>query len=133
MPNEASHRKNLSQQYLERRRGSMIETLSSANKELRETTSQKEVLVRTPRRGRRKSIVILDSNDQPRNFPIGRLNNYNKTLKKHKGPLSLMSELESIDEIDDYSGEKKENQEDEEEEHDQREASLKNNDLKVKK
>ena len=89
----------------------MIDTLSSANKELRENTLQKEVLVRTPRRGRRKSIVILDSNEQPRNFPIGRLNNYNKTLKKHKGPLSLMSELESIDEIDDHSGEKKENQE----------------------
>ena len=106
MPNDASLLNNMSQQYLERRRGSMIETLSSANKELRENTSQREVLVRTPRRGRRKSIVILESNDQPRNFPIGRLNNYNKTLKKHKGPLSLMSELESIDEIDD-SGDNK--------------------------
>ena len=75
--------------------------------------------MRTPRRGRRKSIVIFDSNDQPRNFPIGRLNNYDKTLKKHKGPISLMSELESIDEIDDHSGEKKENQEagDDEDDH----------------
>ena len=36
----------------------------------------------------------------PRSFPIGRLNNYNKTMKKHKGPLSLMSELESIDEVE---------------------------------
>ena len=57
-------------------------------------------MVRTPRRGRSKSIVILDSRDQPRNFPIGRLNNYSKQLKRHQGPLSLMSELESIDEID---------------------------------
>ena len=36
----------------------------------------------------------------PRNFPIGRLNNYNKTMKRHKGPLSLASELESIEEAD---------------------------------
>ena len=61
---------------------------------------QKQVIVRTPRRGRSKSIVIFDSKDQPRNFPIGRLNNYSKQLKHHQGPLSLMSELESIDEIE---------------------------------
>lgn len=36
----------------------------------------------------------------PRSFPIGRLNNYNKNLKKHKGPLSFVSELESIDEVE---------------------------------
>ena len=84
----------------------MIEQLSNANKELREDNPHKEVLVRTPRHGRRKSILIPNPNDQLRNFPIGRLNNYSKTLKKHKGPLSLSSELESIDEIDD-SGDNK--------------------------
>jgi len=42
--------------------------------------------------------------EKPRNFPIPRLNNYNKSLKKLKGPLSLHSELESIeeDELSDY-------------------------------
>ena len=54
--------------------------------------------MRTPRRGRSKSIVVADPRSEPRSFPIGRLNNYNKKLKMHKGPLSLMSELESIDE-----------------------------------
>ena len=77
----------------------MAESLSSANRSYLEVT-QKQVMVRTPRRGRSKSIVILDSRDKPRNFPIGRLNNYSKQLKGHRGPLSLMSELESIDEID---------------------------------
>ena len=77
----------------------MVEPLTPANREFVMTT-QKEVLVRTPRRGRSKSIVIPDSKDEPRNFPIGRLNNYNKTMKKHRGPLSLMSELESIHEVE---------------------------------
>ena len=36
----------------------------------------------------------------PRNFPIGRLNNYDKKMKKHKGPLSLKNDLESIDEVE---------------------------------
>ena len=66
--------------------------------------SHKEVKVRTPRRGRSKSIVVPGTNSIPRSFPIGRLNNYNKTMKRHKGPLSLMSELESIKE--DSSSEK---------------------------
>lgn len=62
--------------------------------------AHKEVKVRTPRRGRSKSIVVPSTQTIPRNFPIGRLNNYNKNMKKHKGPLSLMSELESIDEVE---------------------------------
>ena len=77
----------------------MVESLTPANKQFLEIT-QKQVMVRTPRRGRSKSIVILDSKDEPRNFPIGRLNNYSKQLKQHRGPLSLTSELESIDEIE---------------------------------
>ena len=77
----------------------MVEPRTDANKEFIVYT-QKEVKVRTPRRGRSKSIVIPDSRCEPRSFPIGRLNNYNKTMKKHKGPLSMMSELESIDEVE---------------------------------
>ena len=42
--------------------------------------------------------MIIDPQSAPRSFPIGRLNNYDKLMKKHKGPLSLASELESIDE-----------------------------------
>ena len=79
----------------------MVESRTDANKELI-SYSQKEVKVRTPRRGRSKSIVVPGTSDIPRNFPIGRLNNYNKTMKKHKGPLSLASELESIEE-DEFS------------------------------
>ena len=56
----------------------------------------KEVKVRTPRRGRTKSITVHGQKKDARNFPIGRLNNYDKEMKKHKGPLSMMSELESI-------------------------------------
>jgi len=47
--------------------------------------------------------VIKAPNSVPRNFPIGRLNNYDKLMKKHKQPLSLMSELESIDESGEFS------------------------------
>lgn len=96
----------LEYQEQQRRRGSMVEPLTAANeqfivnnKQFIASTQQKLVKVRTPRRGRSKSIVILDSREKPRNFPIGRLNNYDKQMKKHRGPLSLMSELESIDEI----------------------------------
>jgi len=77
----------------------MVESRTNANNELIAYT-QKQVVVRTPRRGRSKSIVVPGTLSVPRSFPIGRLNNYNKNLKKHKGPLSLMSELESIDEIE---------------------------------
>lgn len=92
--------------YLERRRGSLVEQLTPANEEFIANaqkliaSTQKLIKVRTPRRGRSKSIVILDSCEKPRNFPIVRLNNYDKQMKKHKGPLSLMSELESIDEVE---------------------------------
>ena len=40
---------------------------------------------------------VLTKKGAPRNFPIGRLNNYDKEMKKHKGPLSMVSELESIE------------------------------------
>ena len=65
------------------------------------------MIVRTPRRGRSKSIVIGGSQSVPRGFPVGRLNNYNKTMKKHRGPLSMMSELESIDEGQELSDKQK--------------------------
>jgi len=81
--------------YMERRRGSVVDKRTDANKDLI-VYSQKEVKVRTPRRGRSKSIVVPGTNMIPRSFPIGRLNNYSKTMKRHKGPLSMMSELESI-------------------------------------
>ena len=77
----------------------MVEPRTNANNELIAYT-QKQVTVRTPRRGRSKSIVVPGTQSVPRSFPIGRLNNYNKNLKRHKGPLSLISELESIDEIE---------------------------------
>ena len=75
----------------------MVESRTDANNEL-VLYSQKQVKVRTPRRGRSKSIVVPGTQGTPRSFPIGRLNNYNKIMKKHKGPLSFMSELESIEE-----------------------------------
>lgn len=59
--------------------------------------------MRTPRRGRSKSIVVPGTGSVPRSFPIGRLNNYNKNMKRHKGPVSMISELESIDEAGEMS------------------------------
>lgn len=94
---KANQQLNANKEYMERRRGSCFEARTDANKELL-SFNQKEVTVRTPRRGRSKSIVVPGTANKPRSFPIGRLNNYNKTMKKHKGPLSMMSELESIDE-----------------------------------
>ena len=96
---DAREQLGVSPNYMERRRGSMVEARTDANKELI-VYSQKEVKVRTPRRGRSKSIVVPGTSGIPRNFPIGRLNNYNKNMKRHKGPLSLASELESIEEGD---------------------------------
>lgn len=87
---------------MERRRGSCVEQRTENNKQLIEF-SLKQVKVRTPRRGRSKSIVVPGTLGIARNFPIGRLNNYSKTMKKHKGPLSLMSDLESIEEGGDDS------------------------------
>lgn len=79
----------------ERRRGSMVESRTDANNELVKY-SRKQVKVRTPRRGRSKSIFVPGTSGVPRHFPIGRLNNYNKMMKRHKGPLSFVSDLESI-------------------------------------
>ena len=59
-----------------------------------ENNASKEVVVRTMR-GRSKSICV-PTEQASNNFPIGRLNNYDKGLKKYKGPLSMVSELESI-------------------------------------
>jgi len=85
----------------ERRRGSMVESRTNANNELVQY-SRKQVKVRTPRRGRSKSIFVPGTAGVPRHFPIGRLNNYNKMMKRHKGPLSFVSDLESIQE-DEFS------------------------------
>ena len=64
--------------------------------------------MRTPRRGRSKSIVVLKVQEKPRNFPIGRLNNYNKNLRKLKGPLSMANKMEHIAEsLDDKEDESK--------------------------
>ena len=57
--------------------------------------------MRTPRRGRSKSIVVPTTQQDSRNFPISRLNNYDEQMKKHRGPLSMVSELESIEDDDD--------------------------------
>lgn len=54
--------------------------------------------MRTPRNGRRRSILVPRINEAVRNFPIGRLNSYDKKMKAHRGPVSLHSDLESIDE-----------------------------------
>ena len=47
-------------------------------------------------RGRSKSICVPTEQASNTNFPIGKLNNYDKGLKKYRGPLSMVSELESI-------------------------------------
>ena len=75
----------------------MVENRTDANNELVQY-SRKQVKVRTPRRGRSKSIFVPGTSGVPRHFPIGRLNNYNKMMKRHKGPLSFVSDLESIQE-----------------------------------
>ena len=64
----------------------------------------KEIKVRTPRRGRAKNIVV-NKTKESKNFPIGRLNNYDKEMKKHKGPLSFCSQLESIEDDENESKE----------------------------
>ena len=56
---------------------------------------QKEIIVRTPKNGRSKSISILSVNDEPRNFHLARLNGYNKVMKKHCRPVSRLSNLGS--------------------------------------
>ena len=46
-------------------------------------------------RGRSKSICVPQE-QASKNFPISRLNAFDKVLKQYKGPLSMVSELESI-------------------------------------
>ena len=60
----------------------------------------KLIKVRTPRRGRSKSICIPTHQIGNNNFPIGRLNNYDSGLKRYTGSLSLVGELECISEMD---------------------------------
>ena len=66
--------------------------------------SPKEIKVRTPRRGHTKNIVV-NKTKESKTFPIGRLNNYDKEMKKHKGPLSFCSQLESIEDDENDSKE----------------------------
>lgn len=58
----------------------------------------KEVTVRTPRKGRRKSITVPGVTNVVSAVPIGRLNNYDKNMKRIRGPLNIVSKLESINE-----------------------------------
>ena len=61
-----------------------------------------EIQVRTPRRGRRRSIVVPGTTGTvTKNFSIGRLNNYDPLMKMLRGPVSLDSDLESIEENSD--------------------------------
>ena len=86
-------------QSLLHRRGSAAEGLSQANKEII-AIPRKMVTVRSPRRGRSKSIFVPNIHNYRRVAPICRLNNYSKDMKKHRGPLSFRSSLESIDEVE---------------------------------
>jgi hypothetical protein len=65
----------------------------------------KTIKVRHPLRARSKSITLPNFNQrESKNFPISRLNNYDQTLKKHRGSIvSMQSSLQSIDE--DYEDE----------------------------
>ena len=75
----------------------MVETRSEEDFDFFKNT-QKEIVVRSPRRGRRRSIVVPGTHGAIRNFPIGRLNNYNAKMKSIRGPVNLSSDLESINE-----------------------------------
>lgn len=63
----------------------------------------KTIKVRHPLRARSKSITLPNFRSmESKNFPISRLNNYDPTLKKHRGSIvSMQSSLQSIDEYDD--------------------------------
>lgn len=55
--------------------------------------------MRTLKRGRSKSIVVPGVKDRVKNQGrISRLNNYTPRLKRHKGSISLSSDLDSIEE-----------------------------------
>lgn len=60
----------------------------------------KIIEVRTLKRGRSKSIVVPSVQSEARKSTqrISRLNNYNPKLKKHRGSISIGSELDSIEE-----------------------------------
>ena len=75
----------------------MVEPRTKANQEFFNCTF-KHLRVRSVQ-GQSQSIMISSmSIMKPRNFPISSLNSYSKKLKKHIGPMSLRSELESINE-----------------------------------
>lgn len=59
--------------------------------------------MRHPLRARSKSITLPNFRSiEAKNFPISRLNNYDPTLKKHRGSIvSMCSNLQSIDEDED--------------------------------
>jgi hypothetical protein len=63
-------------------------------------TDYKIIEVRTLKRGRSKSIVVPGVNQEARRGTqrISRLNNYNPALKKHRGSISIGSDLDSIEE-----------------------------------
>lgn len=79
------------------RRFSVCEKRSDANKEPIQGM-RKLIKVRTPRLGRSKNIVLKAQEDMRKQSHVSRLNRYSKNLKKHKGPLSMSSSLQSIDE-----------------------------------
>ena len=83
-------------EYNRYRRGSVAPSYSEADSLEFQT---KEIKVRTPRRGTSKNITVNNAS-QAKSFPIGRLNNYDKDMKKHRGPLSFTSQLESIEDIE---------------------------------
>ena len=52
--------------------------------------------MRTPRRGRSKSICVPTEQVKNTKSHFSRLNGHNKGLKKYKQPLSMVNPLESI-------------------------------------
>ena len=61
------------------------------------SSSSKEIEIRTPRRGRRRSVMIPTAQEDYINIKgIARLNYYNKRLKRKQGPIILASNLDSI-------------------------------------
>ena len=75
----------------------LLEELYSSDEE---DSSIKEIQVRTPRKGRRRSITV-STNQVPNGASkgIARLNYYSKGLKqKGRGPVLMLSNLASIEE-----------------------------------
>ena len=74
-------------------------------------SSEREIIVRTPKNGRSRSITVLSLHEKPRDFLV-RLNQFNKVMKKHKQPSSNLSNIgspldsiieDSIAELDDIN------------------------------